>query len=99
MKSSIPPTVLKEFYKFLDKEVIEHKFFYRYDEDGNKKLDREVIDKMPRDLKATLSLFEKIYPKYFDPLTMARIEKLSSKDDTDTLKKDIRDMFSIDDDS
>ena len=94
---SIPADVIDIFFNFLDQSNTTTKKFY--DVEGDVKiLTREVEEIRPNDLKASLALFEKIYPQYFDALTIERLEKLrkeSGSDDEDKFKKLAREMLAV----
>lgn len=99
MRSKIPTSVYKEFLDFLNQENVETKLFYNIDEDGEEHLYRKAVTKSPRDLKAVISLFEKKYPAYFDPITVAKIKQLNSNDDeSNNVSNIVKDMFTITDD-
>lgn len=97
MASKIPKKVLHEFFEFLNRDVTTFKNYYSIDENGDKILTRVVEEKRPPDLKATISLFEKMYPQYFDKLNSEKLIKLqkASGGDSDDFAKIARNMLSI----
>lgn len=97
--SVIPDDVLNAFFAFLNKNNTTTKKYYEVDEDTQLKVQvREVTETRQSDLKASLSLFEKMYPAYFDKLTQERIikaQKESGNNDAEDLEKKIREGFAI----
>lgn len=97
MRPSIPKSVWDEFLDFLNQTTTEVKLFYVYDEDGNETLSRKATTTTPRDLKSVISLYEKKYPKYFDPMTTAKIEALTKESkDSESFSSLARKMLSDD---
>lgn len=83
---AVPPDVVNMFFTFLEQSNTTVKKFY--DVDGDVKiLTREVEEIRPNDLKSTLALFEKLYPEYFDQVTIERLTKLRKESGTDELDK------------
>lgn len=97
--SVIPNDVLDAFFAFLNKNNTTTKKYFEVDEDTGEKVQvREVTETRQNDLKASLSLFEKMYPAYFDKLTQERIlkaQKEAGSNEADDLEKKIRDGFAI----
>ena len=93
MARFVPTKVYHEFKKFLDEEQIKETFYYTVDEEGSEKLSRHVVEKSKRDLKATISLFEKLYPEWFDPLTVKKLN--SSEGDEQTIGEVLRSAFAL----
>lgn len=95
----IPQDVLNAFFTFLQGANETIKTYYDInDETGEKIPVREVKEVRPNDLKATLSLFEKMYPQYFDKLTQERIlkaQKEAGTNEGDEFDKKVRDTFDI----
>lgn len=97
--SAIPEDVLDAFFTFLNQNNTTTKKFYEVDEDSGDKIQvREVTETHQNDLKATLALFEKMYPDHFDKLTQERIlkaQKDTGSSDAEELEKKIKDGFAI----
>lgn len=97
--SVIPDGVLNAFFEFLNQNNTTTKKYYEVDEDTQLKVQvREVTETRQNDLKASLSLFEKMYPAYFDKLTQERIikvQKESGNNEAEDLEKKIREGFAI----
>lgn len=95
-KMFIDTKTYNRFKKFLNDPVISKHTTYRIDEDGKRIPVKEVIDEQPRDLKATIALFEKMYPQYFDPITAKKLLETDENKDK-SLEERLRDTFTIDD--
>ena len=97
--SVIPEEVLNAFFAFLNQNNTTTKKYFEVDEETGEKVQvREVTETRQNDLKASLSLFEKMYPAYFDKLTQERIikaQKESGNNDAEDLEKKIREGFAI----
>lgn len=97
--TAIPEDVLNAFFTFLNQNNTTTKKFYEVDEETLQKVQvREVTETRQNDLKASLSLFEKLYPDYFDKLTQERIlkaQKDTGSSDAEELEKKIKDGFAI----
>jgi hypothetical protein len=97
--SVIPQEVLDKFFEFLNRNNTTTKKFYEVDEETLQKVQvREVTETRQNDLKATLSLFQTIYPEHFDKLTQERIlkaQKDTGSSDAEELEKKIKDGFAI----
>ena len=93
MARFVPTKVYHEFLKFLNQDQVDEKFFYSVDEDGKEHLTRHVVEKSKRDLKATISLFEKLYPEWFDPITTKKLKDTGG--DEQSIGDIIRDAFSL----
>lgn len=100
-KSAIPKEILDMFFNFINEQSKTTKKYYDVDPNsGDKMQTREVTEERPTDLKAALSLFEKMYPQYFDQLTIERIKKLnkdSGEESHDKLEDMAREMFKVED--
>lgn len=101
MKSDkqIPENVMNEFLTFLTKANTRTTRKYLIDADtGNRVLVQEIEVTQQNDLKATLALYERIYPQYFDPLTRERLLKIKQENDSsngDNIGDKIRDAFRV----
>lgn len=83
---TIPADVVDLFFNFLEQSNTTVKEYF--DVEGDVKLlTREVHETRPNDLKSSLALFEKLYPQYFDQLTIERLTKLKADTGTDELDK------------
>lgn len=83
---AVPSEVIYTFFTFLEQSNTTTKKYYEVDGD-TRILTREVEEIRPNDLKSTLSLFEKLYPEYFDQLTIEKLEKLRKESGSDELDK------------
>lgn len=96
---AIPEEILTKFFDFLDKNnTTVKRYFDVNDATGEKLQVREVTETRQNDLKATLSLFQTIYPQYFDKLTQERIlkaQKEAGTNEGDEFDKKVRDTFDI----
>lgn len=94
---AIPADVVELFFNFLEQSNTTVKQYF--DVEGDVKLlTREVHETRPNDLKSSLALFEKLYPQYFDQLTIERLQKLrkdSGEDDLDKFKDAARKMLKV----
>lgn len=97
--SQIPDDVLDMFFKFLHEESKTTKKYYDVDPiSGDKMQTREVTEERPTDLKSALGFFEKMYPQYFDKLTIERIKKLNKdtgEESQDKMEQLAREMFKV----
>lgn len=94
---AIPDDIVDVFFDFLSQSNTTVKKFYDV-EQGVKLQVREVEETRPTDLKASLALFEKLYPQYFDQLTIEKLEKLrkdTGADDMDKFQEMARDMLKV----
>lgn len=97
VSKAIPANVLDAFFQFLEQQNKVVKRYYDV-EDDVKIETRQVVEERPTDLKAALALFEKIYPEYFDQLTIERLAKLrkdSGDEDLDKLKEAAKNMLKL----
>lgn len=101
IKSEIPEEILNMFFSFIEQQSKTTKKYYDVDPNTNEKLQtREVTEERPTDLKSALSLFEKMYPQYFDKLTIERIKRLNKDNGdeaSDKLEDMAREMFKVKD--
>lgn len=97
--SAIPDDVLQAFFTFLNQSNKTTKKFFEVDEETLQKVQvREVVEIRQNDLKATLSLFEKMYPTHFDKLTQERIlkaQKETGSSDTEKLEEMLKKGLSV----
>lgn len=92
-ESVIPKNILDVFFEFLDQNNTTTKRYYDVDDVTKTKVQvKEVTETRQNDLKASLSLFEKMYPQYFDKLTQERILK-AQQDTGKTELEDIKDAL------
>ena len=93
----IPADVVNLFFNFLEQSNTTVKKYY--DVEGDVKLlTRQVEETRPNDLKSSLALFEKLYPQYFDQLTIERLTKLradTGEDNLDKFKEAARKMLKV----
>jgi len=98
----IPEEVLNAFFTFLNGNNKTTKTYFDINDATGEKIPvREVEEVRPNDLKATLSLFEKMYPQYFDKLTQERIlkaQKESGNNEADDFAETARKVFSMESD-
>lgn len=95
----IPDDVLSAFFTFLKQSNETTKTYFDINDATGEKIPvREVKEVRPNDLKATLSLFEKMYPQFFDKLTQERIlkaQKDAGTNEADEFDAKVRQAFDI----
>lgn len=95
-RSAIPDDILDAFLEFLKAPDEDVKITYEIDVTGVEIPVRKVVTKSHKDLNQAIKLFEKLYPKYFDSMTIEKVKEIQSKnDDTkeDNLADRIKDAF------
>ena len=98
-KSVVPEEVLNQFFDFLNKNNTTTKKYYDVNDATGERIQvREVEEVRQNDLKATLSLFQTLYPQHFDKLTQERIlkaQKESGNNEADDFAETARKVFDI----
>lgn len=99
--NAIPADIFEAFLGQLNGTNTTTKRYYDVEPATQQKvLTRVVEEERPNDMKAVVSLFQAVYPQYFDPLNNARLEKLQKDTGTqglDEFKRAAREMLEVKD--